>query len=146
MTPARSAAALGAAALGAGVVEGSVPASDAWVVEVLRRGFGLSAVSFWPSASAVRATWLSNTLANPAGGPVADPGGPFAAAPGSAWAPGAGIGARAAVPPPSPVPGVALAAVAASELFDAGVPGTTAVAGEEGIGADGPVMPLSAGS
>src|SRR5437763_15765187 len=122
MTPARSAAALGAAALGAVLVEVSVPASDAWV-EVLRRGFGLSAVSFWPSASAVRATWLSNTLANRAGGPVAVPGGPFAAAPGSAWAPSAAIGARAVVPPPSPVPGVALAAVAASELFDAGVPG-----------------------
>ena len=40
---------------------------------VLRRGAGVSPVSFWPSASAVRATWSSSTLANRAGGPVAIP-------------------------------------------------------------------------
>jgi hypothetical protein len=119
----------------------SAPALDVGEARVLRRGAGLSPVSFWPSASAVRATWSSSTLANPAGGPVADPGGPVAAAPGSAWAPSAAVGARDGVVAASPgAPGVP------GELFDACVPGTSGVPGVADIGADGPFMLPAAGS
>ena len=96
ITPARSAAGLGVPLLAV-----SVPALGVGEAGVLRRGFGLSPVSFWPSASAVRATWSSSTLANAAGGPVAGPGGPFAAAPGSVWAPTAVPGACGGIAPAS---------------------------------------------
>ena len=138
ITPARSAVLLGAPV----AVVGS--ALDGVEALALRRGVGASPVSFWPSASAVRATWSSSTLANRAGGPVPDPGGPLAAAPGSIEVPGDVAGPRAVAAPVSPA--AALGALVAGELVDAGAAGATVLAGVEGIGAVGPVMPPSAGS
>ena len=92
-TPASSVDALGALP----VISG--PAFGCEEAAVLRRGVGVSPVSFWPSASAVRATWSSSTLANRAGGPVADPGGPLAAAPGSIEVAASVAGPRAVTAP-----------------------------------------------
>jgi hypothetical protein len=137
-TPARSVDALGALP----VI--SEPAFGCDEAAVLRRGVGASPASFWPSASAVRATWSSSTLANRAGGPVADPGGPLAAAPGSIEVAASVAGPRAVTAPGSP--DAAPGALVTGEVFDAEAAGATVVAGADGIGADGPVMLPSAGS
>jgi hypothetical protein len=123
----------------------AAPASALDCVEapVLRRGAGRSTVPLWPSASAVRATWSSSTLANRAGGPVPDPGGPLAAAPGSVEVAGVVDGSRAAGVLSA---GAAPGALATDELVDAAGVAAALLADVEGIGADGPVMLPSAGS